>query len=51
MTVWEGTAGAAQAKAILDEIAAKAFEKIQSASKGKLAAPGATPQRRASSSS
>ncbi len=39
MTVWEGTTGAAQAKAILDEIAAKAFEKIQSASKGKLAAP------------
>ena len=39
MTAWEGTTGAAQAKTILDEIAAKAFEKIKPASKGKLTAP------------
>jgi hypothetical protein len=36
MTLWEGTAGAAKAKVILDKIASKAFEKIQSASTGSL---------------
>jgi hypothetical protein len=36
---WEGTSGATKAKAILDSIAAKALDKIKSASSGKLTAP------------